>query len=360
MKKILLLFFLPLGVLAQVSAPKYSNEFLVIGVGARGLAMSGTQTALAEDVTAGYWNPAGLLRSQSKYEVSLMHAEYFAGIAKFDYLAFATPIDSLSHIGVSVIRFGVDDIADTRFLYDAAGTIDYSRITFFSSADYAFLLSYARKIKLLNIRDLRLGANVKVIHRYVGNFATAWGFGFDVGMQLLRKRWQFGANLRDVTSTFNAWSHNTSLVAQVYAQTGNVIPENSIELTLPRLTLGVGRSFTFFRNFGLTAGLDVDVTFDGRRNTLFRELLKNSGTIFLDAKAGLETDYKKIVFLRLGAGNVQKSVKSFNKNEYKTTFQPNFGVGFKISQFTIDYALTDIGDQSEALYSNVFSIKAGF
>ena len=38
-------------------------------------------------------------------------------------------------------------------------------------------------------------------------------------------------------------------------------------------------------------------------------------------------------------------------------FQPNIGVGVKIKALTIDYALTDIGDQSVALYSNVFSLK---
>ncbi|MBD0259821.1 MAG: hypothetical protein ICV83_29230, partial [Cytophagales bacterium] len=94
----------------QATAPKYSNEFLSIGIGARGLGMGRTQTAVVNDVTAGYWNPAGLLDITTKYEAALMHAEYFAGIAKYDYAGFATPIDSVSHLAVSAIRFGVDDI----------------------------------------------------------------------------------------------------------------------------------------------------------------------------------------------------------------------------------------------------------
>src|SRR4051794_16539502 len=80
----------------QLTAPKYSNEFLNIGVGARAFGMSNVQTAIANDVTAAYWNPAGLLNIKSKYEVALMHSEYFAGIAKYDYAGFATQVDSQS------------------------------------------------------------------------------------------------------------------------------------------------------------------------------------------------------------------------------------------------------------------------
>jgi hypothetical protein len=55
------------------------------------------------------------------------------------FVGFAMPIDShQSHLGFSAIRFGVDDIPDTRFLYDANGAINYDNIRFFSAADYAF------------------------------------------------------------------------------------------------------------------------------------------------------------------------------------------------------------------------------
>ena len=121
--------------------PKYSNEFLSIGVGARGMAMSRSMTAHTSDVMAAYWNPAGLASISSDFDVSLMHAEYFAGIAKYDYGAFAGRVDSLSHFAFSVIRFGVDDIPDTRFLYDANGAINYDRSQFCSAADYVVCLS---------------------------------------------------------------------------------------------------------------------------------------------------------------------------------------------------------------------------
>ncbi len=332
----------------QTTAPKYSNEFLNIGVGARALGMSNVQAASVNDVTSAYWNPAGLLNMKSKYEVALMHSEYFAGIAKYDYGAFATHLDSQSVIALSIIRFGVDDIPDTRYLYDANGALNYNNVKYFSAADYAFIMSYARQTKF--IPGLNLGANVKVIHRTVGQFANAWGFGLDAGAQYVNKKWKLGLMVRDVTTTFNAWSHNTALVQDVYIASGNEIPQNSIEITLPKAILGGARSFKLHKKVGFLAAIDLVNTFDGKRNVLIK-----SKTISIDPMAGFEVDYNKIIFLRFGVGNFQK-VKDFDKG-LVTKFQPNFGIGIRISKIYIDYALTDIGNQAEALYSNVFSLK---
>jgi len=348
---LLLLLIIPIVGYSQIRTPKFSNEFLSIGVGARGLAMSGAQSANVADITAGYWNPAGLLGIGSTYEISLMHSEYFAGIAKYDYGAFATRIDSFSVLSISLIRFGIDDIPDTRFLYDASGNINYDNIEFFAAADYAFMFSYARSINALP--GLGLGANFKVIHRKAGDFANAWGFGLDFGAQYTVKTWSFGLMLRDITGTFTTWFHNPELVIDIYTQTGNEIPENSVELTLPKAIFGFSKLFIIKSDFDFLAALDLETTFDGERNVLLK-----SKTVSVDPKIGLEIGYKKIVYLRGGIGEFQK-VKDFDGSE-TTTFRPNFGLGVKIKAITIDYALTDVGNQAESLFSHVFSIKASF
>jgi len=335
----------------QTKAPKFSNEFLSIGVGAKAIGMSNSIVATVNDVTAGYWNPAGLLDISSKFEVSLMHSEYFAGIAKYDYIGFATQIDSSNHLAFSIIRFGVDDIPDTRFLYDANGAINYDNIRFFSAADYAFLISYARRLKW--IKGLKIGGNFKVIHRVAGDFARAWGYGLDLGVQLAVKKWQFGIMVRDLTGTFNAWTHSSELVADVYTQTGNEIPENSVEITLPKMILGVSRYFRMGERFGLMASADFDITFDGKRNVPVK-----SDFASIDPHMGVELGYRKTVFLRGGVGNFQQ-IKDF-RGGTSTSFQPNFGVGVKIKKLSVDYALTDIGNQAAALYSHVFSLMVGF
>lgn len=327
---------------------KYSNEFLKIGVGARALGMSNAFVASADDVSSGYWNPAGLTRLSSDFQFSLMHSEYFAGIAAYDYAAMATKIDSNSSIGFSFIRFGVDDIPNTTQLIDAEGNIDFNRISSFSAADYAGIISYARNSP---IEGLSYGANVKIIHRSVGDFAQAWGFGFDLGAQYRKNKWIFAAMGRDITSTFNAWSTNLdSKTEEVFVLTGNEIPENSVEITLPELVFGVSRSFVFSDKIGMRAELDLKNTFDGKRNVLIK-----SDPLSIDPSLGIEATYADVIYLRGGIGNFQ--VTTDIDGNRQTTFQPNFGIGVKLKSFSIDYALTDIGDRSVALYSNVFSLR---
>lgn len=328
-------------------APKYSNEFLSIGIGARGLGMSGALSASVNDVTAGYWNPAGLTLGKGDMQFGLMHAEYFAGIAKYDYAALAAPIDATRTIGLSLIRFAVDDIPDTIDLIDADGNINYDKLRSFSAADYAFLFSYS---KITKINGLRYGVNAKVIHRKVGDFAKAWGFGLDAGLQYEKDRWRFGAMARDITSTFNSWSYNTERIEEVFNQTGNEIPENGTEITLPKLILGFSHITSIRDKFTIQPELDFDITFDGKRNVLIQ-----GDPISVEPHLGLELGYNNLVFLRGGVGNIQK-YEDFDGSE-STSIQPNFGIGIKIKSVSIDYALTNIGSVGETLYSNIFSLK---
>lgn len=327
---------------------KYSNEFLKIGVGARAFGMANAYVGATNDVQSGYWNPAGLTRMEDDFQVAYMHSEYFAGLAAYDYFGVATKLDDQSSLGFTLIRFGVDDIPNTTQLIDNDGNIDFNRVSFFSAADYGGLISYARKSKL---EGLSYGANIKIIHRTIGDFAKAWGFGFDVGAQYQKNKWTFAATGRDITSTFNAWDATLDdETVAAFTATGNEIPGNSVEVTLPELVLGVNRKFIFNEKFGMIAELNLKNTFDGKRNTFIKTDL-----ISVDPNFGTEFTYNNLVFLRGGVGNFQTSTNLEGNRE--TTFQPTFGVGFKFSAFTVDYAYTDIGDRSIALYSNVFSVR---
>ena len=173
-----------LGFLTTSFAQKYSNEFLSIGVGAAAQSMGNAQVASVSDATSGFWNPAGLANIKSDMQVSLMHAEWFASIGNYDYLSIAKPIsDGKRTLGLSIIRFGIDNIPNTLSLYESDGTINYDNIKPFSAVDYAFLFSYAQKLKS---DKLSIGGSAKVIHRTIGPFATSWGFGFDAGLQFER------------------------------------------------------------------------------------------------------------------------------------------------------------------------------
>lgn len=343
------------------SSPKYSNEFLSIGVGARALAMSNAMTSVADDVTSVYWNPAALTDIEYRYQFSFQHAAYFAGVANYDYLGAAMAIDTDSHMGLAIIRLGIDDIPDTRLLFDDQGRIDYSRINFFSASDVAFIFSYARGVSFISGDSfiegggLTFGINAKVVKRKIGSFADAWGFGLDASAKYRYNNWNFGVMLRDITTTFNTWSINKDELRPVFSQTNNEIPGNSTELTLPKAIFGASRSFKITDKIDVLTSADLVFTFDGRRNVLVKSRFSS-----IDPQVGAEFDYEDKFYFRMGVGNFQR-VKNFSFGDQSSestfwSFQPNVGIGLKLEDFTIDYALTDIGNVAESPYSHVFSI----
>ncbi len=329
------------------TARKYSNEFLNIGVDAASFGMANSVIAQTGDVNSGYWNPAGLVHLQDK-QVSLMHASYFANIAQYDYVAFAMPVDEKSALAISAIRFGVDDIMNTTELIDQNGNIDYNRIKLFSAADYAFNISYARK---LSVEGLSLGANAKIVRRLIGDFAKSWGFGLDVGLQYRTENWKFGLMARDITTTYNVWNINKTEFEKIQGAIegqNQTLPETT-ELTLPKLQLGVARDFAFNDQFMLTAAAVLHTEFY-ETNALI-----STSAFSIQPSVGFEFGYNQMVFVRAGVGNFQNEMQL--DDTQKVTFQPNIGLGFKYKEIQVDYALTDIGDQSAALYSNIFSLK---
>jgi len=329
------------------TARKYSNEFLNIGVDAAAFGMANSVIAQTGDVNSGYWNPAGLIHLQDK-QISLMHASYFANIAQYDYAAFAMPVDEKSALGISVIRFGVDDIMNTTELIDQNGVIDYNRISLFSAADYAFNISYARQ---LSVEGLSLGANAKVVRRVIGEFAKSWGFGIDLGLQYHTENWKFGAMVRDITTTYNVWNINEAEFDKIKGAVpgqNQTLPETT-ELTLPKLQLGVARDFAFNEQFMLTAAAVLHTEFY-ETNALI-----STSAFSVQPSVGFEFGYDQMVFVRAGVGNFQNELQIDDSKS--VSFQPNIGLGFKYKGIQVDYALTDIGDQSAALYSNIFSLK---
>jgi len=344
------LFLVLLCVAATAAAQttrKYSNEFMNIGVDAAAFGMGNAVVASTGDVNSGYWNPAGLVRIEDN-ELSLMHASYFANIANYDYAGFAMPLDDRSAVALSVIRFGVDDILNTTQLIDEQGNIDYNRISLFSAADWGVTFSYARKLPL---DGLNIGFNAKVIRRVIGEFANSWGFGLDAAIQFERNNWQFGLMARDITTTFNAWSIDEAQFATISGAVegqNQELPETT-EITIPKLQLGVARKFVFHYDFSLLTEVDLNFRFAETNDII------STSFASITPAVGMEFGYIDMIFVRAGMGNFQNVTQLDGSDA--VNFQPNIGVGFRYKGIQVDYALTDLGDQSAALYSNVFSVK---
>jgi hypothetical protein len=340
-----------------LSAQSYSNEFLAIGVGARAQGMSGAVTATTNDVYSAYWNPAGLNQIEAPFQIAAMHAEWFGGVANYNFLGFAKAIGDRKEkkrrtIGVSIIRLGIDNIPNTLNLVGADGSINYDNVSQFSAADYAIQLSYAQNFG----EKLSFGGNLKTIRRVIGTFANAWGVGADLGIQYKSGNWRLAAVGRDITTTYNAWTATlTDEEKQTFVRTNNVIPKSSVEITKPTFFLAAAYQAPLSTNFNIAIEADAGIATDGQRNVLV-----SSKAFNLDPRFGLEMEYQKNVWLRFGVGNFQRLKKETNAKETELNYQPNLGVGLRLGRLTVDYAMANIGNVSAVQYSHIFSLKLDF
>ncbi len=358
-KILLLLLLLPCAIHAQNI---YSNEFLNIGAGARGLAMANSVDASVDDITAMYYNPAGLAAMTENVELDFMHADYFAGVLNYDFGGIAFKSGPSSYFGVSLVRFGADNIPNTFQLIDPNGQVDYSQVTAFSAADYALFVTFAKNVtfgryRYHGHRKFRFGGNMKIIRRVVGTFGSSWGFGFDAGMQFEQDKWGFSLVAKDLTTTYNAWTYTyNQQQKQVLASLGSEVPVSSVEITQPSLRGSIKRTFDLSENLSLLVEAGADATFDGRENVPIA-----TNYFSIDPHGGFEFGYKKVVFLRGGVGNFQTYTNNDVSQKVVVGFSPSVGAGVVFGRFVIDYAFTNISSGQEAgTYSNIISVKYKF
>ena len=303
---LLTLLFITTSLKAQTVVAKYAGEFMALGVGGRALGMGGAFVAIANDVTAGYYNPAGLANVNYP-QLALMHSEQFGNLVNYDYGGVVIPYSTDMSFGLSVMRLGVDGIPDTRnALYDANGDgiidinddrLDYSKITEFSNQDWAFYLTFAKR----QSQNFYWGVNAKIIRRDLAEYG-ATGIGFDVGAYYVPFENLFlGANLQDATTTLIAWSTGRN------------------ELVSP--TLKVGGAYKFVEILGgyIMPALDFDIRFENRR---FASNF-NLGPVSFDMHAGFEYNFKNVVSVRAGYNDVK---------------QFTVGAGVKLPKLNIDYS----------------------
>jgi hypothetical protein len=331
---------------AQTEVVKYGAEFLASGVGARALGMGGAYVAHADDVTAGYWNPAGLART-STAEAAYMHAERFDGAVSFDYAAVAYPISERSTVGVSFVRSAVDDIANTLDAYDPATGLprpdaqDY--VEYFSAADNALFLSYSRSVG----SRLTLGASAKVIRRGIGEFASAWGYSLDVGAQARLGNVLLGVTVQDPTRMVQSWSVDQSRFEQLE---GDARPVGLTEKVEPVVRLGAATASALSPEIGLTLAADLDLGFDGREANAL-----DAGGVSFHPRAGAEVVYRDVLALRAGVSDV------FRNDDYGTQITPSVGAGIRLGPLAVDYGFGDFGGLSSELgYSHRVSLAYRF
>lgn len=328
---------------------KYGSDFLSVGGGARALGMGGAHVGFVNDVTAGYWNPAGLAHLEN-IEVAYMHSERFAGIVSYDYGAVALPIaNSESVVAVSFFRQGVDGIKNTLDAWDKDRNqpkADPTRyFTEFSAADLAFMVSYSNRLS----EYTTWGTTAKVLNSRLGPFAEAWGYSFDLGLQIQGEKYIFGVNLMDITTMMKFWTVSAENLRPLAEEFQDEIPQGANERIMPTVKMGLGRIFNI-GDISLTAAIDTDFRFEGRKAYYI-----NLGNMSMEPHAGLEIGYKNLVFIRGGVTDLNTDPEG---NFY---ISPTLGAGLQIGTIMLDYGFGSFSGMSSDLgFTHRISLKVGF
>jgi hypothetical protein len=285
---------------------KYAGEFLEIGVAPRAQALGGGFTAVVDDITAAYYNPAGLIHLNN-LQASFLHTQQLIASINYDFIAFGFPQNSKRVFSISITRLGIDNIKDSRaaqvyFENDPENwRIDWEKVSTFNAADYVVTLSMAQKW----FKGWAIGGSLKIIRRNLAEH-TANGLGIDIGLQKrFYNKLLFGLNLKNTTTTLIVWD------------TGEK------ELVKPVLYLGsayileVNKLNSIFRPI-------IDVIIRAEDRNLSAK--KNIGIFSADVAGGIEYAFRKTLFLRIGIDEISRM---------------NAGVGIQIPHMRFDYAFAN-------------------
>jgi hypothetical protein len=299
-RKLILLTILLPACFGSAYGAKYAGEFLSLGVGARALGMGGAFAGVADDVTACFWNPAGLSLLDQK-EFSLMHAETFGSLLNQDFAAVAFPLkrgDNNSTLAFSLQRLGGGGVKITDLEKKGQEISDTNLVVLLreeSHADYALFVSYSQQMRF----KVFWGANLKIFYR---DLVTTSAYGVGADLAVLVRPYPFvtlGINLMDLTSSLLFYDNGT---------TETINPTT-------KLGVAVNRQADEF-NFILAA--DADIRYEGRKYTSQYWI----GKVSADMHYGTEVSYKGILAGRLG----------FDQEEFTA------GAGVWINQFGLDVA----------------------
>jgi hypothetical protein len=294
--------FLLLSILISTVYASETNTgyFLRLNPSARSMAVGEAGVALENGPLAVYWNPANLKQPKS-YEVAIMHANYFISDVNYDFASVSLPYDEAT-LAFGFSRLAVDDIADSRNALINEGVdwrLDYSKIKYFSTADYVFYASYASQLT----DEIRIGFSGKFVYRDFSS-ESGQGIGFDAGITWEPyQQLKVAAIAQDVTTTPIFYSTDKS------------------EYTLPKLRVGVTYPF-YFESIDLTVQpvLQTDMVLEKIPGSLVR-----TNGFSLDMPSGLELRYSDRFALRGGIDSNQ---------------QPTFGAGLRLGGLTLDYAFS--------------------
>jgi hypothetical protein len=309
MKKIIVFIMILFVSISYASGPGSTGaNYLRIGMGAKAAGMGEAQVAIADNVDAIYWNPAGLSLIKSN-EIGAMHLFYWQGIS-YEYLAYAMPIKKIGTFGIGGTYLNSGSIDKT--IENSTGS-DYTKVGTFNYIAFSGSISYSNKFVIEKI-PINLGANLKIVGDKIED-DTVLGIGLDVGaIYEVMKDLTVGATVNNI---------------------GVLFKENVL---LP-LTFKVGAGYKlelFDKKHCLTVAVDGILPVDSK----------------IKADTGLEYAYDNTIFVRGG---------------YKVNYDLEgitLGAGFRLNlsgtQYELDYAFAPAKEDIGQTHRISLIVRFGF
>lgn len=319
MKKFLIVFLILSSVaFSQSKTGSTAAPFLNMAIGARAISMGSAFVATASDVSALYWNPAGLSRLNNN-EAMFTQSNWFAGI-NYNWSGAVLKMGENQAVGLSVTYLDYGDMEITT-LSEQAGTGQM-----FTATDMTLALSYA-----FNLTDkFSIGGSVKYIQQKIWN-SSASAIAVDVGtlfhsdlygIKIAATITNFGSDMRmdgkDLLVQHDidplVFGNNDQILARLRTD----------EFPLPlTFRVGIAKDFQILEDHKVTLAIDALHPGDNE------ESLNVGGEYVFDNMISLRAGYKSL-FLENSEEGLTAGVGVYYQ------FAPTLGLYF-------DYAYQDFG-----------------
>ncbi|MFO7914091.1 MAG: PorV/PorQ family protein [Candidatus Krumholzibacteriales bacterium] len=258
-----------------------TRSVFILGAGSRAISMGGAFSAIGDDPSVIYYNPAGLRLNRYR-AVTVNHIQLFSGFtdANYDFVGLVYPTLSAGSLGLGIMTTGTGGIREFDEYSVETGEISYR--------ESQGVLGYAANLPFEYFGKFTVGTSIKFLNQRIGDYSDN-GAGMDLGViyrQPYIKGLTLGCNLQDIIGA------ETKLRSRI----------DKLDRTI---MLGIGYSRDFGSSVIMTAAAQIDMP----------ERADN------DIRFGLECRIKNIVSIRFGYDSEQLTA----------------GIGFSWMGYSADY-----------------------
>jgi len=320
-------------------------NFLEIGVGARGEGLAGGYTAIAEGVTAMYWNPAGIADIEGPAAAFTITKLYGDMGINHTFAGAVLPVGSAGAFGIAITSLSSGDMLRTTEAFPEGGDPTFGR-TFTYTATAAGLY-FARRLT----DRLDLGLGVKYASEGIDN-ARASYVGVDIGTKF--RTGLYGTHIAASLSNLGTSGRYSGAAIQSF----QVGADGTVPLEFSTRSLQMPTLFRFSVRSDVIGASDALLTADKQHDLVAIVEADNAIDTDIQLVTAAQYSFRNMIFARIGKKWVNEKQTSFRSG----SFGLSYGAGVKLPiaggrRFSFDYAYTNMADLQNI---QVFSLELGF